>query len=164
MNRTKPDPGITGVVDFRQLKVTSPAFQPEQMIPSRYTCEGSNFSPPIDIANIPEGAASLALVVDDPDAPVGDWVHWLVWNIPVTHHIRENEVHGTEGLNDFRQHHYGGPCPPSGTHRYFFKVYALDTVLDLPANTKKHELEKAMSGHIIAFGELVGLFKKNKTK
>jgi Raf kinase inhibitor-like YbhB/YbcL family protein len=87
-------------------------------------------------------------------------VHWLVWNIPITHHIKENVVHGIEGINDFHQHHYGGPCPPSGTHRYFFKVYALDALIDLSANTKKEKLEEVMSEHIIAFGELIGLYTK----
>ena len=89
-------------------------------------------------------------------------MHWVIWDIPVTHHIKENEVYGTQGLNDFQQHRYSGPCPPSGTHSYYFKVYALDALLDLPANTKKLQLEKAMSEHIIAFGELIGLYKRNK--
>jgi Raf kinase inhibitor-like YbhB/YbcL family protein len=86
----------------------------------------------------------------------------VVWNIPITHHIKENEVYGVEGINDFERHHYGGPCPPSGTHRYFFKVYALDALLVLPANTRKLQLEKGMSEHAIAFGELIGLYKRNK--
>ena len=148
-------------VDYKRLKVSSTAFQDEGMIPSKYTCDGRNINPPLDIKQIPEEAKCMVLIVDDPDAPLGIWVHWLVWNIPVTHHLKENEVHGTEGMNDFRQHHYGGPCPPSGTHRYFFKVYALDTLLELPASTKKIQLEKAMSEHIIAFGELIGLYRRN---
>jgi len=152
----------TRAVDFKQLKVSSPAFQNKGMIPLKYSCDGINISPPLDIEHIPKEAKCLALIVDDPDAPVGTWVHWVVWNIPITHHIKENEVHGTEGINDFQQHHYGGPCPPSGTHRYFFKIYALDALLDLPANTRKLQLEKAMSEHIIAFGQLVGLYKRKK--
>lgn len=154
----------TRAIYYKQLKVTSPAFKENEMIPSKYTCDGVNVSIPLDIKHIPEEAKCLALIVDDPDAPIGVWVHWVIWDIPVTHHIKENEVHGTQGLNDFQQHYYGGPCPPSGTHRYFFKVYALDALLDLPANTKKLQLEKAMSEHIIAFGELIGLYKKNKEK
>jgi len=154
----------TRAVDYKELKVSSTAFQHEGMIPVKYTCDGKNISPPLDIEHIPEKTKSLVLVVDDPDAPKGVWVHWVVWNIPFTHHIKENEVHGIEGINDFQQHHYGGPCPPSGTHRYFFKVYALDTILNLPADTTKLQLEKAMSEYIIAFGELVGLYKRNKTK
>ncbi len=155
-------PEATRAVDFKQLKVKSTAFQENEMIPGKYTCEGVNISPPLDIDHIPEEAKCLALVVDDPDAPNGDWVHWIVWNIPVTHHIKENNVHGIEGMNDFRQQKYGGPCPPSGTHRYFFKVYALDALLDLPAHSNKMQLEKAMSEHILAFGELIGLYKKTK--
>ena len=151
----------TRAINYKQLKVTSPVFKENEMIPAKYTCDGVNVSIPLDIKHIPEEAKCLALIVDDPDAPNGTWVHWVVWNIPVTHHIKENEVHGTEGINDFQQHNYGGPCPPSGTHRYFFKVYALDALLDLPANTKKLQLEKAMSEHIIAFGELIGLYNRN---
>lgn len=151
-------------VDYKQLDISSTAFKPGEMIPVRYTCDGLDISPPLDIKAIPEETKCLALIVDDPDTPVGTWVHWLAWNIPVTHHIKENEVHGIEGVNDFVQHHYGGPCPPSGTHRYFFKVYALDALLDLPHSTKKAQLEKAMSEHIIGFGELTGLYKKNNLK
>ena len=152
---------IEKAIDYKQLNISSIAFKADEMIPSKYTCDGVNINPPLDIKHIPEKAKCLALIVDDPDAPIGVWVHWVVWNIPVTHHIKENEVHGTEGINDFQQQHYGGPCPPSGTHRYFFKVYALDALLDLPANTKKLQLEKAMSEHIIAFGELIGLYNRN---
>ena len=152
----------TRAINYKQLKVTSPVCEENEMIRSKYTCDGVNVSLPLDIKHIPEEAKCLALIVDDPDAPIGTWVHWLVWNIPVTHQIQENKVHGTQGLNDFEQHHYCGPCPPSGTHRYFFKVYALDALLDLPTNTKKIQLEKAMSEHIIAFGELIGLYTRNK--
>lgn len=155
--------GAVNVFDFKRLKVSSNAFQHEGMIPLKYTCDGKNISPPLDIELLPGEAKCLALIVDDPDAPARTWVHWLVWNIPVTHHIKENTIHGIEGNNDFHQHRYGGPCPPSGTHRYFFKIYALDTLLDLPADTTKEGLEKAMSEHIIAFGELVGLYKRNKS-
>jgi Raf kinase inhibitor-like YbhB/YbcL family protein len=149
-------------IDYKLLTVSSSAFKDNEFIPIDYTCDGKNISPPLEIGHIPEKAKCLALIVDDPDAPGSTWVHWVVWNIPVTHHIRENEIHGTEGINDFKKHHYGGPCPPSGTHRYFFKVYALDSLLDLPDSAGKQQLEKAMSGSIIAFGELIGLYKRKK--
>jgi len=149
-------------IDYKELKVSSKAFRDGEYIPDKYSCDGANINPPLDIEHIPDNAISLVLIVDDPDAPIGTWVHWIAWNIPVTHHIKENEIHGIEGYNDFQQHHYGGPCPPSGTHRYFFKVYALDALLDLPAHSNKMQLEKAMSEHILAFGELIGLYKKTK--
>ena len=120
--------------------------------------------PPLDIEHIPEDAKCLVLIVDDPDAPVSTWTHWIVWNIPVTHHIKENEAHGTEGLNDFKHRHYAGPCPSSDTHRYFFKVYALDKILDISPHTMKPGLEREISGHIIAFGELIGLYRRDKNK
>ena len=142
------------------LNVSSTAFTAGGPIPSQYTCDGANINPPLDIQGIPEYAKCLALIVDDPDAPAGTWVHWVVWNIPVSSNLVENRVPGTEGLNDFHKHHYGGPCPPSGTHRYFFKVYALDALLDLSDNTKKAGLENAMIGHVLASGELMGLYKR----
>ncbi|WP_036678806.1 YbhB/YbcL family Raf kinase inhibitor-like protein [Daejeonella oryzae] len=151
----------TRAVDFFPLKVSSPSFLNDGFIPAKFTCDGINVNPPLNIEHIPEDAKCLAMIVDDPDAPAGNWVHWLVWNIPVTHHIKENEIHGIEGFNDFHQHHYAGPCPPEGTHHYFFKIYALNALLNLPLNTRKLQLEKAMSEHIIAFGELVGLYTRN---
>ncbi|MFN8243685.1 MAG: YbhB/YbcL family Raf kinase inhibitor-like protein [Ferruginibacter sp.] len=150
------------LVAFKLLAISSPAFRDGDKMPARFTCDGLNISPPIEIRQVPEETQSLALIMDDPDAPRGTWVHWVVWNIPVTHLLKENEVHGVEGMNDFQRHHYGGPCPPSGMHRYFFKVYALDTVLELPASAGKTALEEAMSDHIIGFGEMVGLYKRNK--
>ncbi len=156
---------IERAVDYKQLDMSSTAFKAGEMIPAKYTCDGENINPPLDIKDIPEEAKCLALIVDDPNAPIGTWVHWFVWNIPVTHHIKEGEIHGVEGINDFQEHHYNGPCPPSGTHRYFFKVYALNAVLDLPDTAKKIQLERAMSEHIIGIGELIGLYKrKNKEK
>jgi Raf kinase inhibitor-like YbhB/YbcL family protein len=151
---------IDKVFDYKVMNISSTAFENEGMIPEKYTCDGRNMSPPLDIKDIPEEAKCLVLIVDDPDAPKGIWVHWLVWNIPVTHHLKENLVHGIEGMNDFHQHHYGGPCPPSGTHRYFFKVYALDALIELSADAKKKELEEAISDHIIGFGELIGLYAR----
>jgi hypothetical protein len=149
-------------IDYKSLHILSPAFKHGESIPVQYTCDGLNISPPLDIERIPPDAKCLAIIVEDPDAPSGYWAHWLVWNIPVTHHIRENSVHGVEGMNDFRQKGYGGPCPPGGIHRYFFKVYALNGLLSLSADTRKHPLERAMSGHIIAFGEIMGVYgRKN---
>ncbi len=159
MSNPKLNREATRAIDYKQLTLTSPDFAQEGLIPSKFTCDGVNVSPSFTIDHIPAGSTCLALIVDDPDAPKGDWVHWLVWNIPVTHHIKENEVHGIEGLNDFQRHSYEGPCPPSGTHRYFFKIYALDALLDLSVNSTKNQLEKAMSEHIIAFGELIGLYR-----
>jgi len=135
-------------------------FKHNGNIPSKYTCDGENVNPPLDIRGIPEGTKSLVLIVDDPDAPMGMWDHWVVWNIPPKEKIEENTVPGTEGINDFRKHSYGGPCPPSGTHRYFFKVYALDTMLALSPNSRKKDVEKAMTGHMLAKGEIIGLYRR----
>ena len=142
------------------LEVTSPMFKHNGPIPSKYTCDGENVNPPLNIQGIPEGTKSLVLVVDDPDAPMGTWDHWVVWNIPPKEKIEENTVPGIEGVNDFRKHSYGGPSPPSGTHRYFFKVYALDTVLELSPNSRKKDVEKAMTGHMLAKGEIIGLYRR----
>jgi Raf kinase inhibitor-like YbhB/YbcL family protein len=145
---------------MKELTITSPAFERNKLIPSKYTCDGDDVNPPLNIKGTPEETKSLVLIVDDPDAPMGTWDHWIVWNIPPTNKIEENSDPGTEGLNDFRKHSYGGPCPPSGTHRYFFKVYALDTKLDLSPNSTKKDVEKAMKNHILAKGELVGLYSR----
>jgi Raf kinase inhibitor-like YbhB/YbcL family protein len=145
------------------LKLSSTAFQHNGLIPSKYTCDGADINPPLMMENAPQSTKSLALIVDDPDAPAGTWVHWVMWNIsPSTNDIKENTIpQGAEqGTNDFRKRSYGGPCPPSGTHRYFFKLYALDTILSLAPNTTKASLEKAMKGHIAAQGELIGLYKR----
>ena len=145
------------------LKLSSPAFRHSDSIPSKYTCDGADVNPPLVIENAPLNAKSLALIVDDPDAPAGNWVHWVVWNIdPTTDEIRENTVPSgaLQGINDFRKHDYGGPCPPSGTHRYFFKLYALDMMLSLGPKANKAELERAMKGHIVTQGELIGLYKR----
>ncbi|HEY1007410.1 MAG TPA: YbhB/YbcL family Raf kinase inhibitor-like protein [Sphingobacteriaceae bacterium] len=150
----------TRAQDFGELRVTSAAFLEGALIPPEYTCDGRNISPPIDIEHVPADARSLALIADDPDAPHGTWLHWMVWDIPVTHGIPENEIHGTAGKNDFGDPGYGGPCPPSGTHRYCFRVYALDAVLNLPADTRKAELERSMAGHILAFGQLTGRYRR----
>ena len=146
------------------LQITSPAFQNNGTIPRQYTCDGKDINPPLMIANCPQGRTkSIALICDDPDAPMGLWVHWVIWNIdPGVKEIKENNMPqgAVQGINDFGKHSYGGPCPPSGTHRYFFKVYALDTMLAISPNSIKAELEKAMKGHILAEGQLVGLYRR----
>ena len=109
---------------------------------------------------MPEETRSLALIVDDPDAPGGTFVHWVVWNIPPKNKIEEDSIPGRQGTNSFNKKDYGGPCPPSGMHRYFFKVYALDTKLDQPEGAGKQDVEKAMAGHVLAYGELIGLYSR----
>lgn len=142
------------------MVITSPVFKNNEMIPRKYTCDGADVNPTLNIRGIPRKAESLVLIVDDPDAPMGTWDHWIVWNIPPEERIEENSVPGIEGLNDFRKHSYGGPCPPSGTHRYFFRVYALDAMLDLKPNSRKRDVERAMRGHILAQGEIIGLYRR----
>ncbi len=144
-----------------KLEVKSPSFEANQKIPSKYSCDGQSINPPLTIEGVPKGTKSLAIIMDDPDAPMGTFDHWVVWNIPLSaNKIAENSDTGIQGLNSAGEHGYTGPCPPSGTHRYFFKAYALDTELDLGANSKKKDLEKAMQGHILAKGELIGLYSR----
>ena len=145
---------------MEKLTITSSVFKNKDVIPAKYTCDGEDVNPPLSVESVPEETESLVLIVDDPDAPMGMWDHWVVWDIPPTIKIEENSVPGTEGLNDFGKYSYGGPCPPSGTHRYFFKVYALDKKLDLPSNSRKRNVEKAMEGHILAKGEIIGLYSR----
>ena len=144
------------------MKITSPEFENDGFIPSKFTCDGEDVSPALAIEEVPSEAKSLALVVDDPDAPVGTWVHWVVYNMPVVSRIDEGAVPGSQGSNDFGKRDYGGPCPPSGAHRYFFKLYALDTDLDLAEGVDKHTLENAMEGHILDKAELVGLYERGR--
>ena len=147
-----------------KMKVTSSAFKEGAEIPSKFTCDGADTSPPLQIADIPSEAKSLALVVDDPDAPSGLFTHWLVWNIPPqTSSVREGSApKGVQGTNDFGKSGYGGPCPPSGTHRYYFKVFALDRELDLPFGAKRGQLDAAMKGHVVAQGDLIGRYSRQK--
>ena len=142
------------------MKLTSPDFENNKMIPRKFTCEGADVNPTLVIEDIPAGTKSLALIVDDPDAPMGTWVHWVVYDIPVVSRIDEDSIPGKQGMNDFRRKDYGGPCPPSGTHRYFFKLYALDKELALGERVDKKALEKAMQGHILDKAELIGLYKR----
>ena len=156
-------PARTEAADMSALTISSPAFRHNEHIPSKFTCDDADVSPQLLIGNVPAGTKSFALIVDDPDAPRGTWVHWVVWNIsPDTKEIREGSVPAGahQGMNDFRKLDYGGPCPPSGTHHYFFKLYALDTTLGLAAKATKATLEQAMQGHILAQAELIGLYKR----
>ncbi len=151
----------------QNIIVRSPAFNHEEPIPSKYTCDEENISPPLAIDNIPENTASLVLIMDDPDATNGKtWDHWIVFNIPKDNtRIGEgDEPKGTGGNNSWDKTGYGGPCPPVGSdaHRYFFKVYALDSALRLPKGATKHELEEAMKGHVISTGELIGKYRRIK--
>ena len=150
--------------DYKLLSISSRAFSPKGFIPKKYTCEGDNISPPLDISGIPHQAKSLVLIVDDPDAPGGTFIHWMSWNIPITHHIDEGETPGDQGKNDFGNMGYGGPCPPSGIHRYFFKVYALGDLIDLDPNSEKVQVEEAIAEHILAYGELMGRYTKSENK
>lgn len=150
------------------IKVQSSAFEEEGMIPLKYTCDGEDISPSLSWSSVPEGTKSIALISDDPDAPMGTWVHWVVFNLPPdTIELPENIPHGEtlesgakQGKTDFGKIGYGGPCPPGGTHRYFFKLYALDIELNLEAGITKSELLKAMEGHILAQGQLMGKYKR----
>jgi Raf kinase inhibitor-like YbhB/YbcL family protein len=147
-----------------KLQITSQAFHANGMIPSEYTCDGANGNPPLSIRNVPASARSLALIVDDPDAPGGTWVHWVLWNMGTdTTEIPATSVPGgaLQGTNDFGKQNYGGPCPPSGTHRYFFKLYALDISPPLKPGATKEQLEEGMKGHILEKAELVGLYRRN---
>lgn len=142
------------------------AFPNEGIIPSQYTCDGANISPPFTISDVPDAARSLVLIVDDPDAPAGNWVHWLVWNIPADIDVF-NE--GTapegvvEGMTSFGKPGWGGPCPPNGEHRYFFRLYALDVEkLDLPTSAGLEELRGVMKGHILETAELMGRYDRPK--
>ena len=144
------------------MKITT-VFKHNENIPPQYTCDGKDLAPELIISEVPNSAKELVLIVDDPDAPMGTWVHWVLYNVPVdTQKIDEKNLpKGTkEGMTDFGKIGWGGPCPPSGTHRYFFKLYAIDKILDLPQGVKKSEIEREIKGHIIEKTELVGLYKR----
>jgi Raf kinase inhibitor-like YbhB/YbcL family protein len=152
---------IMSVIAAATLQVSSPSFPANGMIPSKYTCEGSSTNPSISVQHIPDGTKTLALTVFDPDAPNGGMLHWIMWNIPPNDSIGENSAPGTQGKNGKGDNSYTGPCPPSGTHHYHFTVYALDTRLDLDKASGMAGLQDAMKGHILASGELIGLYKKS---
>jgi len=152
-----------------QMQLTSTAFADGGAIPAKYTCDAKNVSPPLKWSGVPAGAKSLALIVDDPDAPVGTWVHWVLYDLPATSSELAEDMPKSQyvtggakqGLNDFRHLGYGGPCPPPGKgHRYFFKLYALDTLLDLKPGLTKKDVEAAMAKHILAQGQLMGTYQR----
>ncbi|MBP0000450.1 MAG: YbhB/YbcL family Raf kinase inhibitor-like protein [Cyanobacteria bacterium SID2] len=150
------------------MNLTSSAFAANDTIPRKYTCDGANLSPPLSWNLPPEGTESLALIVDDPDAPVGTFVHWVLYNLsPNLRELPEGVAKGksipeggTHGKNDFKKLGYGGPCPPGGTHRYFFKLYALDSVLDLEPGVTKAKVVSAMEGHVLGYGELMVTYQR----
>ena len=145
------------------MKIISSAFQNRQPIPRKHTCDGEEISPPLSWSDVPEGAASLALIVDDPDAPSGTWVHWVVWNIDShAESVQEGVVPqgGIQGITSAGERVWGGPCPPSGVHNYFFKLYALNIMLQLPLSATKADLERAMSEHTLASAQLVGIYSR----
>ena len=150
------------------VTISSTAFSNGSLIPPQYTCDGANISPPLQWSGLPPSTKALALIVDDPDAPAKTWVHWVLYDLPgsrsgLPENVRPQEKlpdGGKQGTNDFKKIGYGGPCPPSGTHRYFFKLYALDTETSLNPGATKDELLKAIEGHVVAQGELVGKYKR----
>ena len=151
-----------------EIKVTSTAFEEGGMIPRQYTCDGADISPALAWTDVPEGTKALALICDDPDAPMGTWVHWVLFNLPADmSRLPENippqktlDSGAKHGINDFRKLGYGGPCPPGGTHRYFFKIYALDREIDSDSGISKEDLLKAIKGHILSQGQLMGRYTR----
>ena len=165
-------PGLLGSCQHNKtiqtMIIESVNFRNNEQIPSTFTCDGSKISPALQWKDFPAATKSFVLIHDDPDAPMGTWVHWILFNIPVAV-IRLNENFSyagrpekkiLAGINDFRKLEYGGPCPPSGTHRYFYKIYALDSFLELKEGSTKSQVEQAMAGHILAKGELIGLYRR----
>ena len=152
----------------KDIKLSSTAFKDGEAIPSQYTCDGVNVSPPLEWSGVPKSAKTVAIIADDPDAPAGTWVHWVLYNLPGENigmvenlpAIDNLKAGGFQGKNDFEKIGYGGPCPPSGTHRYFFKIYALDIDLPLKAGATKVEVDKAMAGHVVAQGQLMGTYRR----
>jgi len=145
------------------MRIESTTFKHSESVPKKFTCDGENINPELSIGDVPEGTKSLALIVDDPDAPVGLWVHWVVWNIsPETKTIKEHSVPkgAMEGATSAGKPGYRGPCPPDGEHRYFFKLYALDTEINLPPDADKDALEEEMVGHVLDKAELIGLYSR----
>ena len=152
----------------KDMKLQSPVFNEGDMIPEKYTCDGDDISPPLKWSDVPHSAISLALICDDPDAPAGTWVHWVIFNmpahtsglkefVPIERKLPDGSIQGT---NDSRKIGYGGPCPPSGTHRYYFKLYALNRKLELESGATKWQLVQAMKGHILSEAQLMGKYKR----
>jgi len=153
-----------GSIKVEKLRLSSPAFEDGGKIPKKYTCDGANINPSLTIENVPLNTKSLALVFDDVDAPRGTYVHWILWNLaPDVKEIKENSVPegAVLGMNDFKKPNYGGPCPPRRAHKYVFRIYALDTLLNLNPKGTKKDLEKVMEGHIISRTQLTGLYQRN---
>jgi Raf kinase inhibitor-like YbhB/YbcL family protein len=147
------------------MQISSPDFKEGEAIPKHYTCDGEDTSPNLEISDVPPETKSLTIIMDDPDSPSGTWVHWTLWNIdPTCDKIQSGSapVDSKEGMTSFGRSGYGGPCPHSGTHHYYFKLYALDIELDLPQTTKVEELMEAMEGHMLAEAELIGLYTREK--
>ena len=156
--------------DSMNLRIYSSAFEDGGMIPSKYTCDGADISPPLAWSGLPEGTKSIAIINDDPDAPMGTWVHWVIYNIPPTAQGLAEDIKRVEklpdgtlqGKNSWGRIGYGGPCPPGGTHRYFFKIYALDKMLNLKPGATKEELLTAMKGHILAQAQFYGKYSRKR--
>ena len=150
------------------MNLTSSAFTEGGTIPRQYTCDGNDISPPLSWSDVPDGTKSFALIADDPDAPAGTWVHWVVYNIPAGTTKLQEQVPASkilpdgsvQGINDFKKTGYGGPCPPGGIHRYFFKLYALSGSVDLGPNATKNELLQAMEGKIVSETKLMGTYSR----
>lgn len=153
---------MRGTGEGGNMQITSSAFSEGEMIPVIYTADGQNISPPLEFSDVPEGTLSLVLICEDPDAPMTTWDHWLAWNIPPDMKTIASGTTppGQAGRNGWGKFGYGGPAPPSGTHRYFFKLIALDTLLDLPNGSYKGDLEKAMKGHVVARAQLMGKYSR----
>ena len=146
---------------YATMEISSSAFNNNGLLPEEYTCDGDDISPPLSFGKIPDNATSMVLIVDDPDAPMGTFVHWLVWNIPsnITGFSKGEKIPYPQGINDFGNIGYNGPCPPIGsTHHYYFKIYALDTILDLKEGADVNDLTNAMSGHVLAEGQIMGKY------
>ncbi len=161
-------PANTSKEDKAEIKLASAAFKDSQQIPGPYTCDGVNISPPLEWSGVPKTATTVAIIVDDPDAPSGTFVHWVLYNLPaenmgMVENVPASEnlkAGGFQGKNDFGKFGYGGPCPPSGTHRYFFRIYALDSELPLKAGATKAEVIRAMEGHLVLQGQLMGTYHR----
>ncbi|MFH0874500.1 MAG: YbhB/YbcL family Raf kinase inhibitor-like protein [archaeon] len=163
---TKIEPQSSAVLETHVtitplMRISSPAFQNGTQIPSKYTCDGNNINPALNIEKIPLGTKSLVLIVDDPDVQAGVWTHWVLYNIPIDVNITENTIVGLKGKNSWGNTLYRGPCPPSGTHRYFFKLYAVDKELAFSEPPTKNLILSAINGHVIETAELTGTYSKN---
>ncbi len=150
----------------KKMSLSSSAFKDGQPIPVDYTCDGKNISPPLSWTGAPSETKSLLLIVDDPDAPSGVWTHWIVWNLStdtsdLPEGFTKSRSNATQGNNDFKKPGYGGPCPPAGkAHRYFFRIYALDTTLDVPAGATRKQIDAAMAKHVLSMGQLMGTYQR----